>query len=458
MRKLIIVVIALFLLPLVSAKLTVTDEAVKNVIMPDEGASFNIDVSSEDASDNYGIITTDSNWRLKGKSSIDLEQGKKQSIKLEFYPIGAVKPGSYSVNLRVYSNTKPENFADHPIFIKLVSPAELIEAGFEYNPQGLDPKKENLVKLNVKNKNPISLDDVKIKIESSLFDDERIISLLPSESRSEELRVSFKDFIEKGSYEVRLLVTMKDKTLIDRTEKINVGYYSDVTDDNAAQEGFLIKNIKVIRENKGNVVADEEYSLRLNSFEKTFTSVHPEPTEINSKDGLYYYKWDFKINPGDSYRIEIKTDYRTLLISLILGIVIIIVAYHFFKKDVSIKKKVLTIRYGGGISEMKVLLIIKNKGRALKHVQVTDRLPKIIKKPVEFGIVKPASFRHEMGEGIFTWNLEGLVRNEERVISYKIKSDIKVIGKMHIPVAIGRYRTKTGNLVTVKSNKNIIIS
>ena len=103
------------------------------------------------------------------------------------------------------------------------------------------------------------------------------------------------------------------------------------------------------------------------------------------------------------------------------------------------------------LSAQKVETYFDVTGRAIAKV-------KIIKKPVEFGIVKPASFRHEMGEGIFTWNLEGLVRNEERVISYKIKSDIKVIGKMHIPVAIGRYRTKTGNLVTVKSNKNIIIS
>ncbi|HLC57051.1 MAG TPA: hypothetical protein VJH95_00610 [Candidatus Nanoarchaeia archaeon] len=459
MKKLIMaLVMCLFLVPFVNAEFSVADEVVKNIILPGEGAGFFIEVANTEGKEELGIITTDSNWRIKGTTDLVIDGNQKQKVKIELEPMGVIKPGAYAVSLRVFSKINAKA-VDHPVVVNYVVFNELIEASLEYNPQGLDPRKENLIKLKLRNKNNIPLDELKIKIASSLFNDEREVSLLPLETRDEELRVSFKDFVEKGSYEVKTSVMLGDKTLIDKTEKINVGYYNDVTEDKVVDDGFLKKSTVLVRENNGNTVSEEEFTVRLNSFEKTFTSAEPEPSEKTSKNNIHYYKWVFRINPGDSYRIEVKTDYLTPLIALVLIIIVGLSAYALLKKDISIRKKVLTIRSGEGISDMKIILIVKNKGAAIKHVQVTDRLPKIVKKPAEYGVVKPTSVKHTgFGDSLVSWDLENMVRGEERVISYKLKSDIRVIGKLHMPVAIARYRTKSGKLVIASSNKNILIS
>lgn len=446
------------LLPVAHAALSVTEEAEKNIILPGEGAAYFLELHNAGEKDSFGLTVTDTNWRLKGKSNVDMEAGQKQRVKIELIPFGTLKPGSYSVNIRLYSKSTAE-IVDKPLVVNYVAFSDLVEARLEYNPAGLDPRRENLVKVHLRNKNNIPLDNLKMKLESSLFSDERSMSLLPLESRDEELRVSFTDFIEKGSYEVKMLITMGDKTLVDRAEKVAVGFYNDVTEDSVVEEKFLRKTIRMVRENRGNTVSDEEFSVRLSSFEKTFTSAHPLPSNVEQKDGLYYYTWVFKINPGDSYMIEVKTNYLRPLLILLLVILLGVFGYWMFKKDVLLEKKVLTIKSGEGISEMKILLIVKNRGAAMKHFQVVDKLPKIIKKPAEFGVVKPASFRHtEMGEGVITWSLENLVRGEERVISYKVKCDVHVVGRLHIPIAILRYRNKAGNLVIVESNRNIVVS
>ena len=459
MKKLILVIaICLFLIPFANASIIVSEESEKNIVLPGEGASFFIDVNNLGVKDSYGITLTDSNWRLKGKTSVDMESGQKQRVRIELFPVGTLKPSSYSVNLRVYSKTTGEA-VDRALLVNLVAFEQLIDAQLEYNPQGLDPRKENLIRLNLKNKNNIPLDGLKISIDSSLFDDERNVRLLPLEARTEELKVVFKDFVEKGGYDVHVLITMNGKTLVDRTEKVNVGNYNDVTEDKVEENGLLVKKIKLIRQNNGNTASQEDFTVRLNSFEKTFTSMHPEPTESSKNNDVYYYIWKFSINPGDSYKIEVKTDYLTPLVVIVLLIIIGVVAYILLKKDVSIKKKVLTIKKGEGISEMKIILIVKNKGGGLKGLQVVDRLPRIVKRPTEYGIVKPVHVKtSELGDTLITWHLENLVKGEERVISYKIKSDVHVIGRLSIPVATVKYRAKSGNIVNVNSNKNIIIS
>lgn len=444
------------LTPIVDAAIDVGEEPIKNIILPGEVGGYYLDVTNTGGKDSFGITTTDNNWRLKGKTSFEIEPGQKQRIKIELLPIGELKPASYSVNIRVYSKNTAET-VDKALLVNLVAFSELINAELEYSPEGLDPRKENLIKLNLKNKNNIRLENVKIKMESSLFEDERTIDLLPLEDRSEELRINFNDLVERGSYEVKLLIAMNDKVLIERAEKVNVGYYSDVTEDVKVEDGFLVKKTILFRENKGNTASEEEFNVKLNSFENTFTRMHPEAGEWEKRNGIHYYTWMFSINPGDDYRIEVKTDYLTPLIVIVVIVIVAIALYYFLKKDVSIKKKVLTIKSNGGISEMKIILVVKNTGGNLNRVQVVDRLPKIIKKPAEYGVVKPTNVKHsELGGTMILWDLQNLVRGEERVISYKIKSDIHVVGRLHMPVASVRYRTNKGKLVVVDSNRHII--
>src|SRR3989344_4972989 len=315
MKKLILLFMLLILMPVVYVELSVQSSVVKDIILPDQTAVFDLTLKNIGSTGDFEIILLDYNWRLKGDTNLNLASNSEKKAKIELLPLGVIKPGRYSVNLRIFSKKDANEFADFPVIVKVVA-------------------FEKLVNLNLRNKNNIELDNLKIKIKSSLFEDEREVTLLPLEYRTEQIKVVFDEFIERGVYDVSLLISMGDKTLIDRTEKIQVGYYSDVKEDVIVDEGFLKKTITLLRDNNGNVVSNEEYSLRLNSFEKFFTKTNPEPSSLENKDGLYYYLWSFKINPGSSYRVEIVTNYRNTLIALIVLGLVLWAIYSFFRTDV----------------------------------------------------------------------------------------------------------------------------
>jgi len=281
---------------------------------------------------------------------------------------------------------------------------------------------------------------------------------LPLESRSEQVTVNFDSFVEKGEYDVRVLVTLEKDVLVDRTERVAVGYYNDVTQDLVIDDGFLTKTTRLLRENKGNTPSKEEYTLRLSSFEKTFTRFTPQATSVEKQNGLYYYIWKFDISPGGTYRIEIFTNYFYPLLGIIVVILVLWLIYTFVRSDVSLKKKVLTIKSGESISDIKVLLVVKNRGKPLSHLQVMDKIPHLMKQPQEYGTIKPHKVRKDSMGVVLTWNLENLVKNEERIISYRIKSHVPVIGKIMIPQALARYRGTSKRLHIVKSNKISLLS
>jgi len=158
MRKLILLFLFLFFVPLVFAQLSVEDTPVKNTILPDEAAVFSLTLHNPDTSDTYGVALSDSNWRLKGTTQVEVPSKGEKKIELQLVPLGVIKPGQYIVTVRVFSLKDSNDFVDHPLLIKVIAFTDLVDAQLEYNPQGLDPRKENLIRVNLKNKNNIQLD------------------------------------------------------------------------------------------------------------------------------------------------------------------------------------------------------------------------------------------------------------------------------------------------------------
>jgi len=214
----------------------------------------------------------------------------------------------------------------------------------------------------------------------------------------------------------------------------------------------------VKKTNYGNSLVGEEYSLRLNSFEKTFTYSNIDPNDIEKKGDGYYYTWKFNLEPGEEYVIDIKTNYRDPLIVLIVLILIIFVLYNTFARRVVLRKRVLTLKSAEGISEMKVLLILNNKGRkTIKNIRLIDQLHNIAKMPDSFGSLKPTSVKKTGKMVMLIWDIDNIVGREERVISYRVKAGVSVIGKLRIPRALCRYK-KGKRSVIAKSNSILIFS
>lgn len=403
----------------------------------------------------FGISIGDSNWRDKIEDDF-LEVGteKTAKTKVELTPSRGLKPGRYSVNLRVYSRTTPEIFADHLVLVDVIAYEDLVSANLEFNPDGLDPRRENLIRLGLKNKYSIELKDVKISLTSPLFEDSRTVEFLPAELRNEEFEVNLDKNIENGEYDLRILVELNGNTLVDKTEKVQVGFYKDVTDDESVNEGFLLTERKFVKHNGGNVETTETYKARVTFFESYFTSVYPAPTKAFKENGMYTYQWNFVLGPGDSYKINVTTSYRTPISILVVAVLALWLLYYTFGSKITVKKRILTVRSGKTVN-MKVLLIVKNESRkAIKYLTLIDYLPKGTNIPAEFGIPKPSKVSRESGTEMLLWRLDNMVKGEERVVSYRVKDNYDA-PRIHVPRAIVKYRIGERDIVA-KSNKNFV--
>ena len=84
-------------------------------------------------------------------------------------------------------------------------------------------------------------------------------------------------------------------------------------------------------------------------------------------------------------------------------------------------------------------------------------LHNITKLPDSFGSLKPTNVKKTMDGAMLIWDIDDIVGGEERVISYKVKAGVNVIGKLKIPRALCRYR-KGKRAIIVKSNSTLVFS
>src|SRR3989344_813687 len=441
MKKLLFLVLALFLVPIVSAQLEISDKIVKNTIIPDESASYVIYIKNTGNSpDIFGISVSDVNWREKIENNfLNIGSGETVNTNVELAPNNGLKGGRYSINLRVYSRNNPDNFEDFPVDVDLISYEDLISAVIETNPNGIDPRRENLVRINIKNRYNVEI---------------KTLDISPAELKSEDFNIVLDEDTKKGEYDLSVLVTYNGNVLVDKKEKINVGFYKEINNDESLKEGFLLKTKKVVKENNGNMDTQEVYKERFNSFESLFTSVYPEPNLIYKEEGSVYYQWDIILTPGEVHKIEIITNYRTPLSILLVLVIVLWLAYITFGNRVTIKKKVLTVRSGKELY-MKIMVVVKNEGKGkVNSMSILDYLPDGAELPNQYSTVKP--YKHQKtSRGIaLMWKLSDFVGGEERVISYRFKVKPRT-DKVIMPRAIVKYK-RGMKFSTSRSNKNTV--
>jgi hypothetical protein len=87
-----------------------------------------------------------------------------------------------------------------------------------------------------------------------------------------------------------------------------------------------------------------------------------------------------------------------------------------------------------------------------------DVLPKLIQPKTNFGTLHPNGIeRGEKGIRIM-WKIPELVGGEERIISYEVEPQFKIIGDISLPNATMKYKTASGRAVHTRSNRVNVIS
>ena len=237
---------------------------------------------------------------------------------------------------------------------------------------------------------------------------------------------------------------------------VQVISYSQVLRDVSDEKNFFKTTKSVFLKNQGNVDNQDTLKVQTNLFKRLFTKAEPEPNVVNENKKTFLV-WDVELQPGSTAQITIQVNYRPILYGLVI-VTLVIVLYYLLRSPVVVKKTTASINmYEGGISEMKVLMHIRNRTPyTFNTFSVSEHLPKIASymKSESLGSIQPSKvLKHENKGTLLKWNFEAIEPFEERIIIYKTKLNLTVLGRFTLPATVVKFKDDNGGSYTVHSNK-----
>jgi hypothetical protein len=178
------------------------------------------------------------------------------------------------------------------------------------------------------------------------------------------------------------------------------------------------------------------------------------------EDDKSYLVWEIVL--GSSQKIEIRytENYRTLF-ALGIIILLVIMLYFMMRSPVIVSKRAEVMEIEeGGISKIKITLNIQNRTKTrTENVRVIEKIPNIanLVKEEYLGTLKPTKvLTHDVKGTLLKWNIDVLEGFEERMITYKIKSKLSILGALSLSPAVIKFKNRKGNIVIAHSNSSVL--
>jgi hypothetical protein len=428
-------------------------------------ANYTLIISHDSGTaETFDIYSPDVEWDITTNipRPITVQRGEKKEIILNVRPLYAT-PGYYAITLHI-RNSATGTLVKKTIIIS-VQPKNYVPG--QYVPAvriktqiapAVDPRQPVIVTLNVTNANRRDLTNVTFKVRSDLLNAEASVDLMGLEKKQLifPIRIPAKTAPQQDVIHVTALVRDGDDIIPFTAEPVayDIVEYGEIAHTVVEESSFLKKTWTYTLTNNGNAAKKTEFQLKSPFFQGWFTTTNPQSKEVHLADGVYD-AWDISLDVGESTTLQVVTNYRPLLI-VFLVLAIAIAAYYTFRSPLVVRKSAVVIAAReGGMSELKVLIEVANRStKPVKDVRVLDKVPHIaeVVKDFEVGTIRPSKVVHDDKKGtLLKWTLDELDAGEERVITYKIRSKLSILGQMRLPVAVTKCMTARGERKT-KSN------
>jgi hypothetical protein len=455
MKKTVFIFLILALLS-ISAVSALTFEtsitAVKSKIYLNEEAIFTLMLRNDlPTIENFLIYSTEVTWSISadppGARNPKLYPETNTFINLKLKPTSYITPGFYIVPISV-KNPETRELRVVSAGVEILSTEPF---GGQYLPGirtevevpgKVDPREELLVKVNLINQNQLNISQLLITLRSSLIKKEYTTSLDPLETKTVNFNINLEDLTEPQRDIIYTTIKVGPHAFEPEPNIYDVLSYGEVKETRDVKRGFF-KTVKSLQlENTGNARLEHTTRIPYGFFTSLFTRASPKGKRTTF-EGSRHLAWTVTVEPGSTTAIKITTNYQFLIFALVL-IVIITVSYYTFRSPVVIQKSaIITGRKHGGISQLSVRMNVVNRGKVnANNLVITDKLPNLVDllKEFEEGTLRPSSIlRHEKKGTIIKWNVNQLEPGEERIIHYKVKTRLSILGSLTLPVTIANF-------------------
>lgn len=469
-----LIVLGMFLLSVNMAFAATSFDAnitpIKDKIVVDEVAEYdltiqnNLDTAEEFTIKKAGYPFWDMYTKpLQNPATLMVPAQSSSSIRVYVHPLYITSVDTYTLDVGVVLvRTEEEHHVPLTIGIKSTEPliggyVPTVLGSASISPENIDPRKEFTIRIVLNNQNLIDYPNLTIKIDSALVKDELYYPLAPKEDKTIEITKKLDD--RTVPQEDRLVVSVfKDKRQIVSpiVSAFSVIEYS-VQQDIRKEQSFLKirKGVKVVSNNpdyRGAV------KVETNPFKNLFLTTYPR-AETVKENGKQYLVWNVALGEDRTMIVYTTENYRPIVVIIAL-LIAAVVLYFVFRSPIVVRKGIVNVGMSeGGISEAKIVVGVKNRSASpISNIEVLDHLPHIahVEKELSIGSMQPHAIMQHPKKGIvIKWAIETLEPGDERVLSYKMKSRLSILGEFNLPSATAR--CKVGNKVIISNSNRVSI-
>ncbi|MCK4669777.1 MAG: hypothetical protein KAT43_01130 [Nanoarchaeota archaeon] len=426
---------------------------VNDRILRNESAQYKLTVANNDNNrirfsvTSPNVITT--KWSVLTKpikdSQFELRPGMTKTVDLFIRAIGSgLGYGIYTIIIEVEGEgTKIRNNLNvHLInpsgYLVTYLPRVVVDPAPEF-PEKIDPSKPFTVDVHLLNKNSLNIPELLVKVSSNFFKGEKTIPMGPYEKA--DLKFNF----DLDSHTLPQTDTLYIKLLVDNEVITSKEFEYEIIDADISfnikevvDKSFLRKKVTYKIDNPANIKKTEQFRVPVSFFGRVVTSTKPKVPIISKA-----YQWDLSLYPEQATRVVVTYNYRYILLTII-AILLLVFIYQHFKPDIVITKKAKPIfsPEDGTLTGAKIILSFKNAtNQTLRNVKIRDKIPKIasyVPKDI-LGSIRPTKIKTMEAGEVLIWELGDLYGKDERIITYRIKAKLKVMGDLRLPAAEARF-------------------
>lgn len=460
-QKTIWVFLALFLcvglVPGVSASAYSTVfTAIDNEILPNETAVFEVAISNFGLTETkFQIYTIDPNWVAKASPSIaKVGSDSTETFELTLRPKTGVPFGSQGITINV-KNLESGDLVRKTVFAAVKSYDEIrgtfiASVAFDILlNQNIDPSVPQQMQVNLRNRNPLDIENMTLTINSEHFSHYEIISLGPLTESIEYFPLKLSPSTPPGDFSMHGELLYKDEVVSTVEKQYTIAEYSSVQSVEEKASLFFQSVRTFTLENIGNSPETVEVVAPLGFFARMFTG--------SNEEGAYekgQYRWEIVVGPEEQRTITLSTNYRYLLAFIVL-VILGIIGYYLLRSPLVLLKEVVSISKGEGVSQLKIRVFVRNRSnKVIQGVEVLDKVPRITKlvKTHALGTIKPTRVDKLKSGTMLRWDLDILEPYEERILTYTLESTLRIVGKVSPPLAKVKFNTGKGQERIALSN------
>jgi len=264
-----------------------------------------------------------------------------------------------------------------------------------------------------------------------------VVRVPPESTRSIDLRMAPPMDSIEGTYAIYIKAQSTKNQDLANFNYVQAHINEVIEDDLAAisisekvMDGWIVDSYQFTIENTGTA----EYSgSQVDYFsELEFLLLD----SLNSHDVEDYgddkkVSWNYNLAPGESVVISYSVSYVPMLVSGVLLSGAILAFLYFYLNKFNLTKSARR-----GKETISIKLAVSNKTNSeQENVRVEDFVPKPLKLVRNFGTAVPSQIISTKSGTRLVWKFDSFAPQEERMLSYELKSELHVIGKLQLPQA-----------------------